>query len=514
MKRLVIVGGGISGLCAAHEAVRHAPDVPGGLEVMLLEAGSEVGGKARSVRQDGWLVEEGPTGYLDNEPELEGLLQRTGVAAHKVVADQAAARRYLYYGRLRELEANPLKLAGSGILGAGGLLRIAAEPFIRRADDQQRERESIWQFAARRLGPQAADRLIAPMVLGVFAGDANALSLSACFPKLAALEREHGGLIRGMLATRKRRAPGEKLATGPSGKLVSTAEGLQWLTRRLAEAGAFEVRTGVRVAVIQPGALTGDSEAGAPRYRILLHDGPEAIPADAIVLAAESFANADLIERANPEVACMLRQIDTPPVAVVAMGFGPAVARDFPVGFGVLLPRGQGYRILGCIWDSQLFPRRSPDAHLLVRAMIGGGIDPEGGRLDEQALAELTRDELARLFDLAEAPVFTHVARWPRAIPQYDLEHPRRVARIESALRATPGLFLAGNGLHGVAFARSAVTGIRQGGAAARWLAGGGLASSGGGLASTGGSLASSAGGLASTGGGSAPTGGGLASTG
>jgi len=466
MKRLVVIGGGISGLCAAHEAVHRAAGLPGGLDVWVLEAAAEIGGKARSVRQDGWLVEEGPTGYLDNEPEFEALLQRTGVAQHKVVADPAAARRYLYHGRLRELKANPLAFAASGILGLGGLLRIAAEPFIAPADDAQRRRESIWQFAARRLGPQAADRLIAPMVLGVFAGDARALSLTACFPKLAALEREHGSLVRGMLATRKRRAPGQRFATGPSGKLVSAVDGLQSLARRLATAGTFEIRARTPVRTI---------ERGAPAYRVVLRDGA-AIAADAVVLAAESWASAELLARLNPDVAAALREIETPPVAVVAMGFAPAVQR-FPMGFGVLVPRGQGYRILGCIWDSQLFPGRSPQGHLLVRAMIGGGIDPQAGRLDDQALVELTRDELSRLFHLTEAPVFTRVARWPRAIPQYDLEHPQRVARIESALRATPGLFVAGNGLHGVAFARSAATGVRQGRAAVGWLAGAGLAS-------------------------------------
>lgn len=478
MKRLIVVGGGISGLCAAHEAVRHAAGVPGGLEVMVLEAGPDVGGKARSVRQDGWLVEEGPTGYLDNEPELESLLQRTGVAARKVAADPAAARRYLWHGRLRQVHANPFKFAASGLLGPGGLLRVAAEPFVSAASAEQREQESIWQFAARRLGAQAADRLIAPMVLGVFAGDARALSLSACFPKLAALEREHGGLIRGMLATRRRRAPGERLATGPSGKLVSADEGLQTLPRLLAEAGGFTTRTDARVAALEIDVVAEAPAGGpAPRYRVVVHDDRETIPADAVVLAAESWANADLIERINPTVAAALREIDTPSVAVVAMGFGAAAKRCFPVGFGVLVPRGQGYRMLGCIWDSQLFAGRSPHGQVLVRAMFGGGIDPPTGRLDEQALAELTRAELTRMFDLRERPAFTHVARWPRAIPQYDLRHPQRVARVEAALAASPGLFLAGNGLHGVAFARSAVTGLRGGRAAARWLAGAGLAS-------------------------------------
>jgi len=482
MKRLVIIGAGISGLSAAHEAVRHAAEVPGGLEVMVLEAGNEVGGKARSFKQDGWLFEEGPTGYLDSEPEFDELLTRTGIAERKVTANDAAARRYLFHGRLRELQANPLKFAASGILGPGGMLRVAAEPFIPRASEEQAATESIWDFAARRLGPQAADRLIAPMVLGVFAGNARELSLTACFPRLATLEREHGGLIRGMLATRKSRSRDQQFATGPSGKLVSTAEGLQLVPRLLAEGGTFTTRCNARVRGIEANgragegrsvaeAAGGSSENAPPRFRVVVDGDAEPIAADAVILGGESFANADLIESVNPEVAAALREIDTPPVAVVAMGFSPEVAHRFPIGFGVLIPRGQGYRILGCIWDSQLFAGRSPEGHLLVRAMLGGGVDPEVAALDDEAMVELTYEELSRLFGLKARPLFTRVANWPRAIPQYDIAHPRRIARIEAALHRTPGLFLAGNGLYGVAFAKSAVTGIRQGGAAAEWLA-------------------------------------------
>jgi len=471
MKRLVIVGAGISGLSAAHEAVRYAADVPGGLEVLVLEAGPEVGGKARSVRQDGWLVEEGPTGYLDSEPEFDDLLTRSGLAPHKVTANDAAARRYLFHGRLREIKANPLAFAASGILSAGGLLRIAAEPFVAKASEEQVAAESIWDFAARRLGPQAADRLIAPMVLGVCAGNARKLSLTACFPKLASLEREHGSLIRGMLATRRSRSKDQRFATGLSGKLTSAADGLQSVPRRLAEAGSFTTRCNARVGGIEESAKPDEGDCAAPRYRVLVDGDAEAIAADAVILAGESFANAELIAGVNPQVADALREIQTPPVVVVAMGFGPDVARSFPTGFGVLIPRDQGYRILGCIWDSQLFARRSPDGHLLVRAMLGGSVDPEVASLGDDQLAELTYGELSRIFGLRQRPLFTRVVNWDRAIPQYDIDHPQRIERIASTLSRSPGIFLAGNGLHGVAFCKAAVTGIRQGREATEWLA-------------------------------------------
>ncbi len=486
MKRLVIVGAGISGLCAAHEAAHEAAARGLGLDITVLEAGPEVGGKARSVAEDGWLVEEGPTGYLDAEPEFDALLQRAGAAALKVTANDAAARRYLLHGRLRELRANPIAFAGSGILGPGGLMRVAAEPFIRRAPDDRAEAESIWDFAARRLGSEAADKLIAPMVLGVFAGDARSLSLTACFPKLAKLEREHGSLIRGMLATRKSRSREERFATGPTGKLVSTASGLQSIPRALAGADTFTVRCNARVRTVEEGAsvggapatgssgparASGTGEDAAPLYRVVVAGDREPILADAVILAGEAFSNAEMVERVNPAVAAALREIVTPAVVVVAMGFGRAVARRFPTGFGVLIPRDQGYRILGCLWDSQIFDQRCPEGHLLVRAMLGGGIDPGVAALDDDELTELTRVELDRIFGLPEPPIYARLARWERAIPQYDLAHPRRCERVRDAMGHSPGIFLAGNGLDGVAFAKSAATGARRGRQAAEWLA-------------------------------------------
>ncbi len=473
MKRLVIVGAGISGLCAAHEAARQAGEVPGGLEIVVLEAGANVGGKARSVRRDGWLVETGPNGYLDNEPEFDELLARAGIAQEKIEANEAAARRYLLHGKLREVKAHPLAFARSGIVGPGGLLRIMAEPFIPRAAPERVNAESIWDFAARRLGTEAADKLIAPMVLGVFAGDARRLSVSACFPKLTTLEHNHGSLIRGMLATRKKRSRDQRFATGPSGKLVSFREGLQSVPEALSRNDAFTVRCNARVESIETAADAGE-DAGRrdPRYRVFVGGEATPIHADAVIAAGEPFANAEVVAKIAPDVATSLRQIATPAVAVVALGFPPAAAAHFPVGFGVLIPRDQGYRSLGCIWDSQLFAGRSPAGHILVRAMLGGSLDAQVTSLDDDALVELVRDELARMFGLASAPVFSEVRNWPRAIPQYDLEHPARVARIEALLEHVPGLFLAGNGLHGVAFSKSAATGINQGREATLWLAG------------------------------------------
>ncbi|MCB9915206.1 MAG: protoporphyrinogen oxidase [Planctomycetes bacterium] len=465
--RIAVVGGGISGLAAAWAAVERAQEV--GLprpDVTVFEAGDAPGGKARSLRRDGWLVEAGPTGFLDNEPVLDELVQRARLA--KLPADEAAARRFLVRdGILREIHANPLRFAGSGILSPAGLLRVARERWVPRRTDPADE--SIWAFAERRLGRQAAERLIAPMVLGVFAGDARKLSLPAAFPRMAELEATYGSLFRAMGALRRERKHAARPTGGPSGPagaLTSFAHGLEELPRALAERGPFEVRCHARVE-----ALDHDGD----RWRLRATGDAEALPFDAVVLAGEAWHMAPLCAAAAPSVADELAALTAPGLAVVALGYGPADLARTPRGFGALIQREEGFRILGVLWDTHLFPERSPADHVLVRCMIGGATDPEGARLSEDELVRTAAADLARLLGYSATPVFHEVVRWERAIPQYELGHLARVARIDAALAtlrdARPGLHLGGNARTGVAFGKAARQGWDAGRAAVEELA-------------------------------------------
>ncbi len=458
-RRLVVVGGGISGLAAAQGAVDAAGPDP--IDVLVLERDPCVGGKARTLRERGWLVEAGPTGYLDSEPAMERLIEVAGLADERITASAAAANRYIVRGgRPRRVTANPLALVGSGLLGPTGLLRLLGEPFVSRGPEGVDE--SVWEFAARRLGRQAADRLIAPMVLGVFAGDAKRVSLPAAFPRLAELEREHGSLVRGLIARRRRGGGGGP--SGPAGKLTSFRDGLQSLPEALARRGAFRVRTGAAVETLAPGPDGG--------WRLRIEGDGEDLAAAAVVLTGEPWAMAPLVARFAPSLADRLSAIACPPVTVVALGFGPEALARVPRGFGVLVPRGEGYRLLGCLWDTHLFPGRSPEGSLLVRVMVGGAVDPEAALLPEDDLVARVREELARLLGLRDEPVFRRVIVWPRAIPQYEIDHLERLAAIEADLARFEGLGIAGNALHGVAFAKAAVAGLAAGGQSARRLLG------------------------------------------
>lgn len=453
MRRLVVVGGGISGLAAAWAARQAAGRIPGGLEVVVLERGEDVGGKARSIPRDGWLFEAGPSGFVGGRPELDRMIDACAMADQRVRADAASARRFLFRaGRMRRIVATPIGFARSGILSAAGLARLAVEPFIPARRDGAEE--TVWGFAARRLGREVADRMIVPMAFGIFAGNARLLSLPAAFPRMAALERDHGSLIRGLIARRGGTSPGP---------LTSFRRGTQALPHALAERGGFGVRCRADVR-----ALVRDGLG----WRVAVAGDSTGVPADAVILAAEPWASAQLLRALDDTTAAELDAIACPPVAVVALGYGEDESTRVPCGFGVLVALDEGFRALGNLWDSHIYPERCPKGHVLIRAMFGGAIDPAAGTLDETALIALARDEARRLYGIAAPPRFVHVVRWPRAIPQYELGHLDRVARIEGAVEALGGVFITGNGLRGVAFADAAVNGLRCGERAAEHLAG------------------------------------------
>ncbi len=473
MPRLIVVGAGISGLAAAWSARDTAARGGVTLDVLVLERSGEVGGKARTIVRDGWMVEAGPSGFLGGRPELDALLRAAGLADDVLSARAAAERRYLYgAGRMRELKPSPLGFARSGVMSAGGLLRLMAEPLIARSRNPQDE--SVWAFAARRLGAEAADRLVSPMTLGVFAGDARRLSAASAFPRMVTLEREHGSLFRGMLARqramiaqRRARTTGAHPGAGDTAltaahQLASLRDGMQSLPRRLAERGGFEVRcrAGVRAIALTPRgwsvAVDGD---GTP------------LDADAVIIATEPFAAAPLLRPLSAAAGDALDAIPCPPVTVVALGYDSAAARQVPDGFGVLISRGEGIRMLGNLWETSPYPGRGPAGGVLIRAMFGGGVDPSIGALDETAMLELARREVAQLYGFTASPVFQEVVRIARAIPQYEIGHADRVAAVERAAESMPGLGVTGFGLRGVAFGDAAADGVRTGEMLGRWLA-------------------------------------------
>jgi oxygen-dependent protoporphyrinogen oxidase len=474
--RVVVVGGGISGLTAAFQVLQQRKDV----EVTVLEREGRVGGTATSDAVDGFLVDRGPNGFLTNVPDAYNLSLELGLQGELLPASEAAGKRFLYFsGALVPVPTGAGALLRSPLLSSRGKARMVLEPFLPAADP--RREESVHGFAARRLGREFADVMVAPMVAGVSAGDARQSSLQALFPRMHRLEAEHGGLVRGMLAQQRARraakARGEaegRVAGGPSGpggRLTSFRHGgAGRLTQALAEALGGRVHVGVGVERIELGSGQGariaarsrtdprEMRGAGRRFRVVTSARPGAgggelpatLDADAVIVATPAYVAAELLRDVAPEAVAPLAAIPYAGIRVVALGFDrSAVARPLD-GFGFLVPPGQGLRILGSLWTSTLFPPQAPEGTVLLRSLAGGMGDPGFLDLDEDAAIDVVRADLRTSLGVTAAPTMAHVVGWRRGIPQYTLGHLARVEAAADAVGAVPGLALTGNAYRGI----------------------------------------------------------------
>jgi oxygen-dependent protoporphyrinogen oxidase len=420
---VAVVGAGISGLTAAFRLRR------GGLRVAVLEAAARVGGTIETVSRDGWRFEMGPNTVLASDESVGRLIHEAGLDGETLVAAPRAKRRYLYKGgALLPLPGGPPGLLRTPLFSAGAKLRLLCEPWIGRPPAGVEE--TIAQFVRRRLGNEFLDYAVAPFVSGVYAGDPERLSARWAVPKIHALERDHGSLIRGALARRK----------GPAsvGGMISFRAGLEELPRRLArEIG--DVLTGVTVAEITP-------RAGG--FSLATSAGP--VAARRVVLAVPADAAARLLDAATAGASRALAEIPYAAVAMVSLGWRREEVGHPLDGFGFLVPRREGLRLLGCLFPSELFPGRAPEGHVALAAFAGGRTDPELVAWDEERIAATLIGELRAPLRLRGDPAFQLVRRWPRAIPQYEVGHGRFVERAREIETALPGLRLAGNSLGGI----------------------------------------------------------------
>jgi oxygen-dependent protoporphyrinogen oxidase len=327
---------------------------------------------------------------------------------------------------LRALPASPPALLTSGVLPVTGAIRALAEPLVRPKSGGGDE--SIRAFATRRFGRHAADVLADAMVSGIFAGDPDALSLEACFPDLPRMEREHGSVVKALIARARRPRP----------RLRSFAGGMEELVAALVKRIGSRLRLSCGVRAIEP------LERGC---RVALASG-EVATADAVVVTCDAPAIGRLLgPRLVPP-----SDLDVPaaPIAVVCMGY-PSTAIPRPLdGFGFLAPRRAGVRILGAVWESSIFDNRAPQRHVLLRAMVGGAMDPGAVSLDDAALVGVVKEDLRSVMGIASAPALAQVIRHRPGLPQYVLGHPERLRRLEQALSGFPGLHLGGHSFRGV----------------------------------------------------------------
>lgn len=456
MDRIVIVGGGISGLATAFR-LRQAADAEGrALQITILEAEDQPGGKMRSDREGGFVIERGPNGFLDSRLNALGLMVDLGIENLLMRADRNAAKRFVCRdGRLVPLPETPPAFLRSSLLSGAAKRRLMHEPWIPAGTAHD---ESIGDLAARRMGPEARDYLVDPMISGVYAGDPARLSAAAALPRLVLMERKYGSWIRGAIALQGGlprllgkmagrvfgRGPGGGISAGPSGVLTSFKGGVTTLVQVLAERVGASLRLGAPVTSIERVATGWLVGAGTG-------EGTHYYPADALVLACPADVSSRLLQSAFPSLSGELGAIPYASITVVAVGFNKADLPEGAVdGFGFLVPEVEHRPVLGVLWDSSIFPDRAPPGQVLLRAMVGGARHPDLAVAADEVLVPMVLQQIAELMGIRATPTRVHVVRWAQGIPQYNVGHLDRMARIDASLSRLPGLFLCHNSYRGI----------------------------------------------------------------
>jgi len=446
MKSVAIIGAGITGLAAAFYLKRK------GLAVTVYEASGRVGGVIQSIRKDGYLAEFGPNTLLETSPKIAQLVKDAGLQSRRLDPDPKAEARYVVrYGRPIAMPGSPLGFFTTDLFTLKAKLAVLREPFIKPRRDGVEE--SIGQFVVRRFNQEFLDHAIDALVAGIYAGDPSKLSVVHAFPKLKALEDNYGSMIRGqILGTRERKKRGE-VAKDRAPKF-SFDEGLQVLPATLAAQLGNSVELHTAVTKLTKAA------SGWTVHKQSTSNNPLA-DHDAVIFCGTAPKLAELqVEAAKGITLNAFSEIRYPPVASVVLGFRREDVTHDCCGFGMLIPKIEGFKILGTIFSSALFPNRAPAGHHTLTTYVGGERFPELASLPEDKLIELVCADLKTLLGVRGQPSFQHVVVYPRAIPQYNVGYGRfkeLMTRIETD---APGFFLAGHYRDGVSLSDAIVSGI------------------------------------------------------
>lgn len=449
-RRIVVVGGGIAGLAAAHRLVELSRERREPVELTLLEARDRLGGTIATERVGGFLIEAGPDSFLSEKPWALALSERLGITGELVRTDDRFRKTFVVHrGKLHPLPEGfqllaPARLAPlvtSRLFSWPGKLRMALDLLLPRGAGSGDE--SLGSFVRRRLGAEALERVAQPLVAGIYTADPDQLSLAATMPRFLELERRERSLILVLWRQAHRGQTG-----GVSGArwslFVTFAQGMETLVSALAgrlRAGAVRLRAPVR-------ALAHSEK----RWTVVLASG-EALPADGVVLAAESHQSARLLRDLDPHLARLLGEVPYASSATVSLGYQREEIPRPLDGFGFVVPRSEGRPILACTFSSVKYPWRAPEGHALLRVFLGGALDEGVLKEDDESLVAIARGQLAELLGVTGPPALARVHRHPQAMPQYRVGHLEHVATIERCLDAEPGLKLAGSAYRGVGIA-------------------------------------------------------------
>jgi protoporphyrinogen/coproporphyrinogen III oxidase len=456
-QKVVIVGGGITGMAAAYKIQEEALAKNLPVSFVLIEAGQQLGGKIVTDQVDDFLVEGGPDCFLRQKPWASELCLKLGLGDELMGTNDHQRKVYVINkGKLAALPDGVMLIVPtrimpfvtSTLISWPGKIRMGMDWFIarRKGDDD----ESVGAFVRRRLGSEALEKIAEPLMSGIHVSDPEKQSLLGTFPRFRSIEKKHGSLIRGMLAERrnakKSGGHGAGASGAPSKVPASIFVSLKGGLGRMVEVLEQKLTGG---EIIRGLAVTQLARAESGGYRVRLENGQE-IGADAVILAAPAFVSANLLEPIAPQAAKSLAEIRHVSTATISLAFRKADIRKPFMGFGFVVPKKEKRQISACTWTSFKFNHRAPEEYVLLRCFVGGPGHEDQVELSDTSMLDLVRSELKDILKLEAEPVMTRIYRWRSANPQYDVGHLDRVKAIQDRLLETPGLYATGGAFEGV----------------------------------------------------------------
>ncbi len=464
---IVIVGGGISGLSTAFAIQEECERTGARVVCTVLEGQQKFGGKILTNQIDGFVVEAGPDSFLTSKPWAFELCDKLGLRDQVISTNASNSQTFCFTkGQMRELPQGlvgfvPTRvsaLLSGGLISPMGMLRMGWEWFVPRHQNPEYE-ESLAEFFRRRLGAEAFDYFIEPLVAGIYAGDANELSLKATFPRFHELEQQHGSLIKGMRAQQAARKPSTANASLKRSMFATLRGGLgdlvDALVKRL-ESNGTQLMAGRRVLEI---VQSNDPSTG---HTVRL-DNQETILAHDIVLATPTYVTAGLLESHHPAAAELLASISYSSTATISLAFESHEVEGCIKGFGFVVPRIEGRALIAATWTSLKWPNRSKPGQILIRCYVGGKGRENILHESDPSLVQYIRAQLQEMVGISASPLFTEVHRWDRAMPQYVCGHIQRMNKIRTYMKDLKGFHLTGAAFDGLGIPDCIKEGTRVG---------------------------------------------------